>query len=1528
MPLRERTVLMSIARSFLCGGTPRAARPLVGVILLALTGAALLPAADAATRRLTVTTNADSGAGSLRAAVTQANADTNDTITFGAGVVSPIKLTSGELLLTGGVTITGPRAGGMTISGNNASRVFHVTGGRVTISSLTISGGSAGSAQGQSGGGLLIDGSTAASLTLTGCTLTGNTAPAGGGLSVAANTTATLTNDTISGNTASAGNGGGVDSAGTLSLTSVTVASNTASGGAGGGIASEAGGTATLQATLDATNTAGTSPDASGTFTSSDSNLIGDATGATGFIGAHDQLGTASAPIDPQLGPLANNGGPTQTRIIAAASPALNADYSANPPATDQRGIARPIGIRADVGAVEAPSPPATPTGLTATAGYERVTLTFTGTSDATGYNVYRGTTLGGEDLTTPINGPTPLSGTRYVDLNVTDGTTYYYVVEAVNGSGSSVPSNEAQATPADTRVRGSVLSWGDNTSGELGTGAFVRSFNPTPVTTPTGQSQPLLNVVQVAGGAGFSLALTSDGMVYAWGDDSYGQLGDGNYSSQGTVSRRATPAPVQSINGGALSGIVAISAGREFSLALAADGTVYAWGRNESGQLGNGTSDSSGSFNYFEAYANPVLLDSNGDSLVGAVSVAAGGFHSLAVMQDGSVMAWGSNSAGQLGVGTSGPGTDSLYPTSIPTLTGVASVAAGQYHSLALDGAGNVTAWGYDQDGELGDGGGSNQPTPLTVFLNGQPGSGATQIAAGQYHSLALLADGSVQSWGSDSNGQIGNGQTGGTGYLPTQIVAGGISAVSAGGAFSEALTALHTLDVFGANGSGQLGIGTTTDSPTPVNTLTAAGAIQPSLYGIAGGTTHALAIQNLPPVAVRQAYTVSQNGRTVPAMSGLLSGATDAENDGPLTVVPSASRATAHGTVTVRADGSFTYVPTAGYQGSDVFTYQVSDGLALSAPAAVTLTVTTLTLKSLAVNPLTASVAETGTVQFQALGTYNDGSQQDFSGAANWTSSDPTVASISNTGLATASAANPGTVTITATYSGLSAKATLTVVRTLKAITVTPANPNLDKGRTLPFTATASYTDNGPTTDVTQQVRWSTSNSQVVTISNSAGTKGVATGQGVSTAAIYATDPATGITGVTSISVTAAVLASITVTPANLTLARGGTRQYTATGVFSDGIAQDYTQAVNWATGNPNVATVDVSGVVTSVGVGSTQVTASASATDPATGRPITVVGQTGVTVTNPSVVPHKHVVFNLNGGQVALWDVDSEGFYNEHLYGPYFDAPTNPKAPWTITAVASALDGTQRLLWNNTDGRVALWRVDAGGSILSVTGYGPYTDGAAQNVWRAVAVSVGPDGTTHLLWDNTDGKVAFWDVDAGGNILSVNVYGPYTDGAASNLWSATAVATGPDGTSRILWNNPDGKVSLWTVDSQGGLIGLTGYGPYTDNGASNLWSATAVSVGTDGTTHLLWNNTDGKVAFWNVDINGGVALTGYGPFTGFTARAVSTDPQNVSHILWGRADGTISLWDVQTSDFSVNYHNYDPGAGYASVALSSGP
>ena len=144
--------------------------------------------------------------------------------------------------------------------------------------------------------------------------------------------------------------------------------------------------------------------------------------------------------------------------------------------------------------------------------------------------------------------------------------------------------------------------------------------------------------------------------------------------------------------------------------------------------------------------------------------------------------------------------------------------------------------------------------------------------------------------------------------------------------------------------------------------------------------------------------------------------------------------------------------------------------------------------------------------------------------------------------------------------------------------------------------------------------------------------------------------------------------------------------------------------------------------------------------------------------------------------------------------------------------------------------------LWNVDSAFN-FTLAGFGPYTDDSvgsdpSVNKWSAVGVSVGLDNLTHLLWSNTDRRAMFWNVDSAFGFTLAG-YGPYTDDAPGNLWSATALATGPDGKSHLLWGNTDRRAMLWGVDSAFDFT-VAGYGPYTDNAPQNLWSVTAVSAG----------------------------------------------------------------------------------------------
>ncbi len=249
--------------------------------------------------------------------------------------------------------------------------------------------------------------------------------------------------------------------------------------------------------------------------------------------------------------------------------------------------------------------------------------------------------------------------------------------------------------------------------------------------------------------------------------------------------------------------------------------------------------------------------------------------------------------------------------------------------------------------------------------------------------------------------------------------------------------------------------------------------------------------------------------------------------------------------------------------------------------------MTVTAATLQSIAVSPLAPSVAAGSTVQFAAVGTYSDNSTQDLTAQATWASSDGNVASVSNAmgSAGLASTAAPGKTTISATAGNVTGSTALTVTAaTLKSIDVTPANPSVAKGSSQQFTATGTYSDNS-TLDLTTQVTWASSDKNVATVSNAMGSAGLASTASAGTASISAT--LGNVTGATTLTVTAAVLQSITVAPGMATIAKGTQQAFTATGHYSDQSTQDLTTQVTWSSSDGNVASV-TNGVATGVGVG----------------------------------------------------------------------------------------------------------------------------------------------------------------------------------------------------------------------------------------------------------------------------------------------------------------------------------------------------
>ncbi len=391
-------------------------------------------------------------------------------------------------------------------------------------------------------------------------------------------------------------------------------------------------------------------------------------------------------------------------------------------------------------------------------------------------------------------------------------GDEYRAVFTNAAGHAASAPATLTVATH-----HYAVVDWGDGESGQLGDGEVASSDLPV---TASG----LRYVIAAAGGAHHSLALLSDGTVMAWGSNAFGQLGD-------ELALSDMPVPVEG-----LSGVRAIAAGNNYSLALLDNGTVMAWGDNESGQLGDGSTQESDV---------PVAVK----DLTGVTAIAAGGEHSLALLSDGAVKAWGENEYGQLGDGST---KNSDVPVAVKELTGVTAIAAGGDHSLALLSDGAVSAWGSDTYGQLGKGAVEEDPTEegeeeppeearhsdLPVTVGGV--SGATAVAAGARDSLALLSDGAVLAWGEDKYGELGDGALARDQETPTAVSGlSGATAIAAGGEHSLALLSTGGVMAWGEDRYGELGDGATgapSDVPVAVSGLG-------EVAGIAAGTMHDLA-------------------------------------------------------------------------------------------------------------------------------------------------------------------------------------------------------------------------------------------------------------------------------------------------------------------------------------------------------------------------------------------------------------------------------------------------------------------------------------------------------------------------------------------------------------------------------------------------------------------------------------------------------------------------------------------------------------
>ncbi|WP_018215601.1 RCC1 domain-containing protein [Salinispora vitiensis] len=372
-----------------------------------------------------------------------------------------------------------------------------------------------------------------------------------------------------------------------------------------------------------------------------------------------------------------------------------------------------------------------------------------------------------------------------------------------------TIAQNTLSPSPAASDT---ILAWGDNLYGQLGDGTRADHGTPMPVSLPPGTT-----VTGIATGDNHSLALTSTGTVLGWGRNRFGQLGDETKTSR--------TAPV-AVNLPPSTTVTAIAAGRSHSLAITSAGTVLAWGDNFRGQLGDGTTDDS---------TKPVAVKLPPGTTVTAI--AAGEDHSLAITSAGTALSWGSNSVGQLGDGTTNDSTTPVAVSLSPGTT-VTDLAAGRFHSLAVTSAGTALGWGDNVHGQLGDGTNTSSNTPVTV----SPPTGAafTAVAAGRFHSLAVTSAGTALAAGDNLYGQLGDGtNTSSNTFVTVNLPPGTtITAIAVGRSHSLGVTATGAALAWGINDDRQLGDGSTTNRNTPQ-------AVDlPVSTTVVGGFGHSLAL------------------------------------------------------------------------------------------------------------------------------------------------------------------------------------------------------------------------------------------------------------------------------------------------------------------------------------------------------------------------------------------------------------------------------------------------------------------------------------------------------------------------------------------------------------------------------------------------------------------------------------------------------------------------------------------------------------
>lgn len=899
-------------------------------------------------------------------------------------------------------------------------------------------------------------------------------------------------------------------------------------------------------------------------------------------------------------------------------------------------------------------------------------------------------------------------------------------------------------------------------------------------------------------------MALTTSATLYVWGDNLYGQVGDS------TTTDRKTPVLLS------LSNVTTIAAGEFHSLALTSAGNLYAWGRNNFGQIGNGNTTN---------VSTPTVV------LTGVVAIGAGRNHSLAVKSDGTAWSWGANGSGQLGTNTTSTGATST-PVQMLSISGASKIAGGEAHSLILLNDGTVKGAGENGAGQLADTTSTDRWTAVTVGSL----SNVAQLASGLDHAFARLTDNTVWGWGENTGGELGLGANT-TDQHSTVEIAGlsGIAAIAAGWNHSISVSTTGIVSTWGANASSQLGEGTTTSRsvPSPISDTGYAWRVATPTFNIASGTYT---------IDKTVVVTVDTSGATIRYTQN---GADPTETD---PTVASGGSVSVTSSQTLKARAWKTGMP-AGEIAIATYTLQV-------ATPTVSPTATTYTTPQ---NVTMSTTTPGSTLRYTVDGTDPTESSTAYSSAIN--------------------VAHTTTFRIAGFKSGWSTSTVRVSTYTMNFGTL--AAPTVDPA-TGSYTGSVSVTMSSPQSGAT--IRYTTNNT-APTSSSPVYSSAIVVGTTTTIRAkVFHPDYTTSAETLRTYTLTAH---TPTLNSAAGSYAPGSTVTITAGQPSTDALRMTI-DGSDPTTTSPSIA----SGTTIFLGNFTLKVKAwRTGATDSAIGSAAyTLTGPLG---TGAAAAGGTHSVIATPDGRVIAWGENLNGqIGNESTVDR--TAPTTLNTITGVTALAGGLAHTLAVTW---DGQMFAWGSNTSGRLGDGTTTQRTKPVRLTTLTNVVAVAA---GDTHSLALTSGGQVFAWGENSSGQLGLGSTTDTYLPTEIASLTNIVAIAAGD---LHSLALNASGQMFAWGSNVNSRL----GDGTTTNRTSPVPITLSDVVAIAAGSAHSLALTASGAVLSWGLGSNGQL---GRGNTTSATtptlipslhASAIAAG-DNFSAAL--RGDGVLVAWGLNSS------------------------